>query len=809
MRSPCIWRSDLGGWGSVYMNEQKVAIKGRIIMDIRKFFLWLLSLIIVFMAACGKDEGRDPMSATMETPFSTYRFTQIHEVPGISRGSTFFQTMNKTEDGFSVLYADSQGNLLESRTTDGGDTWIEQNIAVDFLDGENGVISKSDVNQADGYAILVMKLTEENAFGGYQVVYVDGSGKVLIAEYTENINAIRFNDAKDAILVCTDYEAEEYGLDGRLLRSYPVTDVIDICFAEGKILFLTIDAIKVYDGTSGELVAEDSVFNDTMAEELQAVYNHVSSYDILNNHEIMQPDGSGAVTVLLDSGMYRYVVGSSVIECIYSTSRSGVDRLDNTLSFVREGELFYLLGYLENDDTLYFVCCSETDEAVEPVEDIPEKEITLYTLYSQAYLEETVRQFEEEYPGITVKIEVGREEGSNTTIMEAVNALNTKLLAGDGPDIILMDDLNFAAYRDSGMLAELSDLYDEILEKNPECHTALLSCYQTEDGEIYAIPSQFGFTVISAPSDSMNSLNSLEGLAEYIQNSPYPNPEYGNDLQIYDATDLFLTLYPAYSHRIFGNGESYDRQELEKFIYGYKEVWDALMVHTTEEQIREWEALVAEKGPWIYSNVNRRCYGLKDHIERTNMYVENIQAESGRSIGLYSFYYYIDVFNILEITRAYQNETYGVFAYDDVKTFTPLLVYSINAKCENMDVAEQFVQYMLSTEVQEKIAVGYYDSNGEHSFGMPVNMEGMLNSFENLEKEVMPAQEMNPGWYTFLDGERDYFMSLIESLSVPAYRNAVLEEKIRLNLQSYLDDEITLEQYMEEADNAIMLYMEE
>ncbi len=314
--------------------------------------------------------------------------------------------------------------------------------------------------------------------------------------------------------------------------------------------------------------------------------------------------------------------------------------------------------------SLYFLCCSETDEAVELVENVSAREITIYTLYSQEYLENTIRQFENEYPGIKINLEIGREEGSNTTF---------------------------------------------------------LSCYREENGEIYAIPSQFGVTMISAPSDSMDSLNSLEGLAEYIQNSPCPNPEYGNDLNIYDVTGLFQTLYPAYSHRIFGNGESYDRQELEKFVSGFKEVWDALMEHTTDEQIQLWKNLVEVTGTWQYYNVADRSNGLVDVNYYYGLYVENMQAESGRSIGLYNFNYYSDIFYLIYMTREYEHETYDVLAYDDVKTFTPLMVYSINAKSENMDTAEQFIKYMLSTKVQSKIAMGYYIGNGEHPYGMPVN----------------------------------------------------------------------------------------
>lgn len=767
----------------------------------RSILLCLLTILAVWMTGCGKDEVQDPLNTTVETSLQVYQYTQINEVSDLTGANAFFQAMKKTEDGFSILYVDGEGNLAECYTADGGATWDKQVAALDLIEEGNwGFFSRSDVNKAGEYAVLV---------DGYQVVYINGSGSSVITENNEGVNSVRFNAAGDAILISTDHKVEEYGVDGRLIRSYPVTNTIDMCFTESEIFFLTLDTIKVYDETSGELVLEDSAVNEYLSEDLQNAYDRSKSWDIYNAHEVMRADGNGAVTLLLDSGMYRYVVGSSVIEGIYRNRDIKTPNVGGTLSFVQDGEMFYLLGYLENDSTLYFLCCSESDEVVATDENMPQEEITIYTLYSQEYLDETVRQFEDEYPNIKVNIEVGREEGSNTTFTEAVNSLNTQLLAGNGPDIILMDDLNYAAYRDSGMLAELSGLYDEILEENPECNTTFLSCYRGENGEIYAIPSQFGVTMISAPSDSMDSLNSLEGLAEYIQNSPCPNPEYGNDLNIYDVTGLFQTLYPAYSYRIFGNGESYDRQELEKFVSGFKEVWDALMEHTTDEQIRSWKNLVEATGTWQYFNVANRSDGLVDVDYYIGLNVENMQAESGRSIGLYNFNYYSDIFYLIYMTREYQHETYDVFAYDDVKTFTPLMVYSINAKSENMDTAELFIKYMLSTEVQSKIAIGHYIGNGEHPYGMPVNIRGLLDTYQDLEEAFMDMQEMFPGWNIFLDGEQEYYMSVLDSLSVPTYRNAILEEKIRMNLERYLDGEITLEQYMEEVDNEITLYMEE
>ncbi len=180
-----------------------------------------------------------------------------------------------------------------------------------------------------------------------------------------------------------------------------------------------------------------------------------------------------------------------------------------------------------------------------------------------------------------------------------------------------------------------------------------------------------------------------------------------------------------------------------------------------------------------------------------------MQLYSGRSIGLYNFTYASEVERIWQMRNEYPHETYDIFSIDDVNTFTPLLIYSINAKSENTDAAEEFVKYMLSEETQSNIGMGRYDSNSEHRYGITVNMEVLQSRVEKFQyvdgANILVAPE----------GEVERFMDLLGSFSVPTYRNAILEEKIYSGLEDYLNGNITLDQYMEEADNAITLYMEE
>ncbi len=181
----------------------------------RNFFLCFLAMFVVWMTGCGKNEAQDPLNTTVETPLSTYRFTENHEVSGLKVGSVFFQTMKKTEEGFSVLYVDSQGNLFESRTADRGATWKEQAVTVDCVDRESWTISKSDMNAAGEYAVLIMLMKEDYEFDGFQLMFLGKNDSRQIAEYDYGIYKVCFNGR---ILVLTEEGIVEEGNHQQLLE---------------------------------------------------------------------------------------------------------------------------------------------------------------------------------------------------------------------------------------------------------------------------------------------------------------------------------------------------------------------------------------------------------------------------------------------------------------------------------------------------------------------------------------------------------------------------------------------------------------
>ena len=72
----------------------------------------------------------------------------------------------------------------------------------------------------------------------------------------------------------------------------------------------------------------------------------------------------------------------------------------------------------------------------------------------------------------------GVDDENGISESDAISSLNTQLLAGEGPDVIIMDGLNVRSYEDTGVLMELSQVYDEIIQKNPDCLETVLNTYR-------------------------------------------------------------------------------------------------------------------------------------------------------------------------------------------------------------------------------------------------------------------------------------------------------------------------------------------
>ena len=221
-------------------------------------------------------------------------------------------------------------------------------------------------------------------------------------------------------------------------------------------------------------------------------------------------------------------------------------------------------------------------------EEPDDKTVTLYSLYYAESYETLISWYEAYHSDMTVKYVWGVDDENGISESDAISALNTQLLAGEGPDVIIMDGLNVGSYEDTGVLMELSKVYDDILQENPDCLENVLNAYRNSDGSIYAIPAMETFTAIIGPENEVKNVTDARSLAAYI--SSQDRPEYGNDLSFYYWECYFDTLYPVYASEIVDSDGNYDAEMLRKFLEDLKLLYDTEMERTTQDQIDEWTA---------------------------------------------------------------------------------------------------------------------------------------------------------------------------------------------------------------------------
>lgn len=84
--------------------------------------------------------------------------------------------------------------------------------------------------------------------------------------------------------------------------------------------------------------------------------------------------------------------------------------------------------------------------------------LTVYSLEENPTVRQTVSQCMLEHPELEVEYEVGMQEGLEKE--DAIKQLNTRLLAGEAPDVLILDGLPVDSLVEQGLLTDLSSLVD-------------------------------------------------------------------------------------------------------------------------------------------------------------------------------------------------------------------------------------------------------------------------------------------------------------------------------------------------------------
>ncbi|MEG1010225.1 MAG: extracellular solute-binding protein, partial [Ruthenibacterium sp.] len=328
----------------------------------------------------------------------------------------------------------------------------------------------------------------------------DGNGGVKTPAKT----ALFSLSTKEKIADIQPVESNFSGLEGYLFG----------CASDGKQLFnltytqtgRTLCALQP-DGTVKELLTDDSPSDGGGAADADGNYYFAGSDGIFRI-----ASGGTLVENIMDSAAFSLGLPENYVTGLCRTA-SG-DFLVALRTQMADGDGTMQLYRYHYDETLP---APSTDG------------LRIWSLADNATIRAAIVAYSKAHPEIAVHYTPVWEGGDySLNAQDALRTLNTELLSGDGPDVLILDGFDAAPYLQKGMLMDLSGAIDKAaLVQN------IASPY-TKDDAVYLLPARFSVPVLFGDAGTVENLTTLDALQAAIL-AAAPRPDFNvSDSGYYD-----------------------------------------------------------------------------------------------------------------------------------------------------------------------------------------------------------------------------------------------------------------------------------
>lgn len=468
------------------------------------------------------------------------------------------------------------------------------------------------------------------------------------------------------------------------------------CFTEKYMVGVTTrSAVVVYDIEEDILLDQDEVLQDFIE---QNVGLGIGGSD--TGHTVVMTAGEqeDVIYFAFSGGLYRHAVGGAVIEQIIDGSLSNFGN--------PSGVLMDMMMLPENEFAVLYRDMELYRYTYDPnVPTVPEEQISVYSLRENTSMRQAVSMFQKAHQEVYVRCEIGMTGDNGMTREDALRNLNTRMMAGEGPDILLLDGLPRASYEEKGILAEVSGIADTLTGDAAIFPNIVEAC--REDGKLYALPIRIQLPMMAGKAEDVRKVKDLDSLAALTEELREENPE-GALLYVRTPEQLLYILSMSSSAAWSDEAGAIDEKALTEFLTAAKRIWQAETAGVPPEELG-----VSESGYGALNEEYRQYYGnVASGGEGVVMGIQ--QFAVGRISG-------VDFDFDMLTTLAEQDEDFGFDVWNGQvqNGFYSNCLVGICANSMENETAVEFYRYLFGKELQD---IDLYD-------GLPVNMA----SFEKLK----------------------------------------------------------------------------
>lgn len=486
--------------------------------------------------------------------------------------------------------------------------------------------------------------------------------------------------------------------------------------------------------------------------------------------EMLYTEGEGIVKYCVEKDETTHAINEEVLSGCIDTINEPI----TGLAVQGENIVVCTAGKSGSESNLYFLQKEQTKKTEKDKTDTGKNTVLkIYSLKENSMIRSSLAFFRREHTDISINYTVGYTGEDGFSVSDAIRKLNTEIMADEGPDIIVLDNLPVEEYISKGVLEPVTDIVNE---KKDEIFFNMIEGYNKES-EIFCVPTTFRIPVIIGNSEVVSAESSKAVIDQMEQQE---SPVLTRQDFPYAAMYMFVT----------SDMVEKDGMNEEKLTAYYN---DLLRL---KEMGNVTDKIVGESDYSMNQTVDIFPYGESD--VPSDIYFGEAKAGVGQIA-------YVDSYIKLNSARKQADIQFDYLNKSGGNYYIPTEVLGINSRSSYKDAAKEFLSLYLTEEVQNT-----------NTMGFSINRNSMRNSaavtdspqyYSTIYKNLEDTSGLD--LYTLSTDEFNELLQFVELADTPVRVDAVVTETVMEQADKILYEGLDVQTAVKTVCDKINLYLKE
>ena len=733
-----------------------------------KFRAYFLMIVFaLFLSGCNSEPKEEENTVTEY--FSEEKLKMPEKL-----SSCFDFRCDDNGDYLAIGQALDQGTIAW-KSQDEGKTWEayrtlpeewKKSLVTEAQFTEDGgifcIIAKDALNMTDQVpTVCFIYVTPEGQFEEKKMAAEKDGLSDIVCQ-----NGIVYGRNTNGMIKGYDYKT------GEEKKSFGQSDMFvnQFTLAEDRIIAIGIDRVDQYDLNTGAVLETSEKMSSSFVElsSRNQGYNSKMCYDAEEN----------VIFHIGIDGMFRYDIEKERLEQMLYGENHAFSDVKGYLTDVSMLDNKIVINYVDKNRKPIVWIYTYVEEGIQ-VKMV--KELTVYSLWQDNMMQDLVNKFNSAQDKIHANYEYDVTWENGVTPNDAISKLNTKIAAGDGPDVLLLDKLNADSYIENGLLRNISSVLDE-----KEHYTNIAAPFE-RDGKIYGVPMEFHLMAIHAEKKAVNSIGSLGKLADYLENYHKAHPDRLT-LDRWESDNYMEVFFQTYFPDLLED-EKLEKEELGDFYMNLERIHHVSEYDWTVNRTGEGNDMISLEHLWLSDN----------------WWSEGILAMGELDVSISGVLGCDDVERLYYYGDIRKGLSYDYFRRDGKPIFVPRMILAASGNGRYGEEAEDFISYCLTSKAMKERMGGN---------GFPINREAFKYPFTlgTDDKETMKnskGKEIELPCKSLPKKEQEKFFDMVNELEEYTYIDTTIKEIVMEQAEKYINGEGTLEECTALAAEKVNLYQQE